>query len=133
MNSPKKGLTIVCFYYLPAILWMGLIFYLSSVPGLKTGADSMGLEIFLRKTAHLFEYFILTLLFWRTIRKQTKLPFKKVGLICFSLVIVYAISDEFHQHFVVDRAGKVVDVFVDGAGAILGISFANFLIKNKKH
>jgi VanZ family protein len=45
--------------WLPVVIWAGFIFYLSSVPNLKT---NLKYDFILRKTAHIAEYFILTLL-----------------------------------------------------------------------
>ncbi|MBQ8782951.1 MAG: VanZ family protein [Clostridia bacterium] len=36
--------------------------------------------------------------------------------------IIYAISDEVHQMFVPERAGRIFDVFVDSCGSIFGLS-----------
>lgn len=131
MNKKKLIFDLV-FYYLPALLWMFLIFYLSSIPGLKTGVEPVELEIFFRKIAHLFEYFILTFLFWRIFRERWKMSFKKAGVLCFSLVLAYAISDELHQNIVEDRAGKILDVLIDVSGAGLALIILNFLSKIKK-
>jgi VanZ family protein len=133
MIKTKSPFVIFVFYYLPVILWMALIFWLSSISGLKTGAEPIELEIFLRKTAHLFEYFILTLLFWRIFQEHLKISIFKTGIFCFILVVLYATSDEIHQYFVEDRAGRVIDVLVDGAGAILAISWGNFISKTKRN
>lgn len=120
------------FYYFPALLWMFLIFYLSSIPGLKTGVEPVELEIFFRKTAHLFEYFVLTFLFWRIFRERWKMSFRKAGVFCFLLVLVYAVSDELHQNFVEDRAGRALDVLIDVSGALLALITLKFLSKIKK-
>ncbi len=123
------GLT---FYYLPAFLWMALIFYLSSISGLKTGVESIAIEILIRKIAHLFVYFILTLLIWRVLKRRWKISFNKKIFICLFLVLLYAISDEVHQYFVDNRAGRVVDVLIDGLGSIIGLGLIIFLSKIKK-
>lgn len=35
--------------------------------------------------------------------------------------VIYAVSDEIHQIFVPERAGRVFDVFIDSCGSIFGI------------
>lgn len=131
MIKKKSYFAVFVYYYLPVFLWMGLIFYLSSIPGLKSGA-SLPTEIVLRKTAHIFEYFILALLFWRIFYYHLGFSLLKSGLLAFSSCIGYAISDEIHQFFIEERAGRFVDVLVDGGGAFLGVLAVNFFSKIKK-
>lgn len=129
----KKSFWVgVFFYYLPAFLWMVLIFHLSSISGLKTGVESISTEIFIRKIAHLFIYFILTLLIWRILKYQWKMSFNKAVVACFFFVLLYAISDEVHQYFVDDRAGEATDVLIDSVGSMFGIGAIVFLSKIKK-
>ncbi|MFP5109854.1 VanZ family protein [Neobacillus sp. C211] len=37
------------------------------------------------------------------------------------ICVLFAVSDEFHQLFVAGRGAQVKDVFIDSAGAIVGI------------
>jgi VanZ family protein len=102
--------------WLPVILWAGLIFGLSAVPNLKTGLED---DFLVRKSAHVGEYFILSLLLHRAVKnsfslKNTHLFFYPAGLALF-----YAASDEFHQLFVHGRNGALTDVLIDCIG-ILG-------------
>ena len=65
MKSKQLSFSIVLFLYAPIFLWMAVIFYLSSVPG--GGVEyEMPTTLFLeRKGAHVFEFFLLTILFVR--------------------------------------------------------------------
>jgi VanZ family protein len=134
MNKWRSFLTTLVFYYFPAFAWMGLIFYLSSIPGLKTGVSSVGLEIFFRKIAHLTEYFILTFLVWRVFKRHSSLlvDFNKTIFLSFAIVLSFAISDEIHQYFVDDRAGRALDVLTDGLGAFLFLMVIIYFSKIKK-
>jgi len=114
----------ISFYYLPAFIWMGIIFYLSSVPMLRSGTEKIALEIFLRKSAHIFEFMVLAFLFWRIAYKGEGLTQKHSQLFAFILISLYAASDEIHQMFIENRAGKVIDVVID----MLGGSFIILLI-----
>ena len=74
----------------------------------------------IRKCAHMTEYAVLTLLFWRAVRKPAKSnprpwswPEARLTLL---LVMLYAATDEFHQQFVATRTSLVSDVFIDTAG-----------------
>ena len=134
--------------WIPAILFMGLIFMLSHHPGEESGRLSkMVMDAFLtlgidlkaifgdyamlvvRKTAHMCEYFIF---FWILILANGNLP--KGWKLAFFIALIYAATDEFHQSFVPGRIGSPTDVLVDGLGAGLGWSSAFFIakIKNRK-
>ena len=78
-----------------------------------------------RKCAHLAEYAVLAMLFWRAIRqpqKNTARPWHwpEAGL-ALALVFLYAASDEFHQIFVATRTAQVSDVVVDTLGGAIGL------------
>jgi VanZ family protein len=134
MNKRGSFLITLIFYYLPVLSWMMLIFYLSSIPGLKTGVDSIGLEIFFRKIAHLTEYFVLTFLIWRVFKRNFSLSvdFNKTIFLSFAIVLIFAISDETHQYFVENRAGRAVDVLTDALGAFLCLAVIIYFSKIKK-
>ncbi len=97
--------------WIPAILWAGLIFFLSSIPDLKSNFPTT-LDLILRKLAHMVEFGILTWLVWRAI-----LSFSWSGIIS----LLYAISDELHQRFVPGREGTLRDVIIDAIGVIIAI------------
>ncbi len=97
--------------WLPVIIWAGLIFYLSSVPDLKTSLETFW-DTILRKIAHMVEYGIFFLLLARAMKKPLIWPV--------ILSILYAISDEFHQSFVPGRNMALLDVYFDSVGVLLG-------------
>jgi len=108
------------------IMWMIVIFYFSSQDATKSSATSNGLLLFLfgdlanipiyrmliRKLAHAFEFFLLTILLMINV-KDYKLSF----LYCF----LYALSDEFHQYFIPARAMAFKDVCIDMIGSLIAI------------
>jgi hypothetical protein len=103
--------------WLPAIAWASLIFALSGIPTLTTG---LGLwDFLLRKLAHAAEYAILAALLLRAVRE---LP-------AWALSVLYAVSDELHQHFVPGRAGRPLDVAIDATGALVGVLLARRLLR----
>lgn len=73
-----------------------------------------------RKGAHFTIYTILGMSLV-TFLCTYKLADKKRMLISLCIGIGYAISDEIHQIFIPGRTALVIDVFIDTAGAILGI------------
>ena len=46
--------------------------------------------------------------------------------------LLYAISDEYHQSFVVGRSGCVIDVLIDGVGILLGLLWWHLYMRKKE-
>lgn len=101
------------FYWLPSLIWMGVIFYLSS----RTGDDLESLFPFLESFdwGHLVAYYILCLLVYFALNKTFK-P-KRNFLWSIILSVLYGITDEFHQSFVPSRYPDVFDLMNDFIGA----------------
>jgi VanZ family protein len=96
--------------WLPVVAWAALIFTLSSIPDLGTG---LGLwDTVLRKGAHLTEYAILGALLLRALGREAP---------ALALGVLYAASDELHQHFVRGRHASPLDMLLDAAGVTVGI------------
>jgi len=99
--------------FLPPLIWMGVIFYLSSREKIAV-SESYWLSFAFFKTLHLIEYGILFLLWYFALYK------KKYGLkLAIFLSILYGMTDEWHQTFVPTREGRIRDVFIDSLGVIL--------------
>lgn len=99
--------------WLPPVLLMGAIFYVSAQPSLDSGLgviDTIG-----RKLIHFGEYALLALLWWRALVTVTS-P-RRAALLAFLLAIAYAATDEYHQTFVEGRDGRPFDWLIDCAGA----------------
>lgn len=104
---------------------MIVIFALSSIPNLKTNLEE---DYILRKVAHAVEFAILTFLFIRAL-KQEKISFAKILIFSVIFAIFYALTDEYHQTFVLNRHGALKDVAIDSIGIlIMGLVW---YIKNK--
>jgi VanZ family protein len=101
--------------YLPPLIWMGVIFMLSSVPHLQATSNPFW-NFVTRKSAHIFEYFVLSLLIYRAI------GYKRAYL-AILLTLLYAASDEYHQSFVPQRTGALSDIIYDLSGILLGVYF----------
>lgn len=128
-------------YWLPVLIWMGLIFTISTdIGSLQHTSRIIGpflrffhpavsektihdVQVVVRKTGHLTGYAILAMLVWRA-RNGAFLPPRwqwNAGLFAEAIALLYAISDEFHQSFVPTREASVVDVMIDCAGAAAGL------------
>lgn len=105
-------------FYLPPLLCMGLIFYLSSRSWVPIPLP--GWMIIRDKTAHAIMYGILCYLWIRAFRAGDRKPISIA--LCAAAVLIttaYGISDEYHQSFVPGRTATVGDALADSAGAIL--------------
>ena len=106
--------------FLPSILWMFFIFYLSSQQTTGIGGNSYWWRFFILKSFHIIEFAILAILLFFAINNYNHSLF--VGLI-------YAFSDEYHQMFTAGRNATLRDVFFDLSGLFLGLFFLNLLLK----
>lgn len=101
--------------WVPPLVLMALIFYLSAQPSLSSGLgwiDHVG-----RKCVHASEYALLCFLWWRALR--TRMERMRALIPAWAIAFVYACSDEVHQTFVTGRHGYWVDVCIDSMGAAL--------------
>lgn len=97
--------------FLPLILWCVLIFIGSSLPSASASKNPL-IDFIVHKSVHIVEYFVLFIFAYKA--------FNKKFLAGFIFVIIYSLSDEFHQRFVPGRNGRIKDSFVDLTGALLG-------------
>jgi VanZ family protein len=133
--------------FLPAILWMGLIFYGSTdIGSVQHTSRIIGpllrwfkpdireetihdIQACLRKTGHVSEYGVLAALVWWARRRTFKLSGWSWREVQWVLVwcALYAASDEIHQIFVPSRGPSVWDVLIDTGGAFAALLLVRFL------
>jgi VanZ family protein len=99
--------------WLPALVWMAVIFAFSTRHG---GGHLAPAEVLLRKLAHVTEYFVLTALLVRALRRSTPATAVPVAM---AAALAYAASDEWHQSFVPGRTATPRDVAIDAVGIAL--------------
>jgi len=129
----KRSLNILR-YWLPVVLWMAVISYISSVPGSEF--PDLGI-VFADKIFHFTEYFILGVLLAKAI-SATSAGFKTLTrdkvfhIILISVIIslLYGMLDEFHQLFVAERGMDLLDLLSDVSGASIGAAL--FLYRERK-
>ncbi|MGB9880767.1 MAG: VanZ family protein [Anaerolineae bacterium] len=115
-SSPTQKILSWLWYWLPPLLLMALIFYVSSQPRLPQ-APGPRLDALLKKLAHIGEYTLLYLLLVRAFRRNHELePAMRLSLL---VTTIYAISDEVHQAFVPGRHANWYDVVIDISGGLL--------------
>lgn len=94
--------------WLPVFLWATVIFSFSSVPQIKV-TDFFLWDFIFKKTAHVLEYAVLFVLLYRATNKK--------WFWSFAITLLYAVSDEYHQSFVVGRSSTFYDLGFDLSGA----------------
>ena len=119
--------------WLPAVLWAGLIFALSSIPGTSLPTVAIPQA---DKMVHTLVYAILGYLVLRALesgpapgsepgserdrRAPRALPGLALVILAVTLATLYGISDELHQLWTPNRSADWRDVVADALGGTLG-------------
>lgn len=85
-----------------------------------------------RKAAHFFEYFVLGVLAILTANTFNKYKFFNRAVLATAFCVLYAISDEIHQHFVPGRACRFIDILIDSSGIIAAIFTISIITSRKR-
>lgn len=135
-------------FFVPSFLWMLLIFFFSAMPDdvSKDQSDYVSLRLqriiartlsggskeameeweeleenaplfSVRKVAHVIEYMVLCILLYIGLAGMGR-----ARMLSFVCTVLYACTDEIHQMFVPGREGMLVDVAIDGGGALAGLA-----------
>lgn len=138
-------------YWLPALVWMILIFagstnLLSSAntspfivtilhrlkPDLSDHALNLAIEV-IRKCGHLSEYAVLATLTLAAVHGSFRLlkqPWSwRRAAIALTVCAAYATTDEYHQSFVPTRTSCVSDVLIDTCGAFVALALIGLLAR----
>ena len=128
--------------YLPLIAWLGFISFASSdsfshgntsriigplilwlFP--NTSQESLAVvHVVTRKAAHFTEYAILGFLAARAFRTSPRPAIRdRWFLISATIVVVYALMDEYHQSFVPTRTASIFDSLIDMVGGLTALIF----------
>lgn len=125
--------------WLPAALWAGVIFTLSTdtFSAYHTGSiiepilrwlmpwlsdDTVDqIHFFIRKSAHFTEYFIFFLLLYRGLQAGRAGWRWAWGLGAWFIAAVYSCLDEIHQSFVASRTASPWDSLLDSIGALVAL------------
>ena len=78
------------------------------------------MHLFIRKVAHVFVYFVFSILIFRGVRGANRGWKWKWALAALLIAAAYSATDEYHQLFVPGRGGSPKDVLLDSGGALLG-------------
>lgn len=105
--------------WLPALLWAGVIFWLSSL----SHPPSPGPEFLYKdKVGHWMLYCALGWFVPRALRRAHNLALPKAALLAMLISSAYGASDEWHQRFVPNRTCDVADWIADTLGASAAVA-----------
>ena len=110
------------------------IFLFSNQPGVES--TKLASNLFVRKLGHFSEYAILgffAFAYFSNIfqTERGKIQLETSFFISFLFCFSYAVSDEFHQTFVIGRDGNFMDVLIDSGGVLFGIIISIILFSVK--
>ena len=93
--------------------------------GIALSAEAVrAVSLAIRKSAHVFEYGLLTVFLWNAVSASGGRTFHaRMAIGCVLAVAAYAIGDEFHQSLVPGREASAMDVAFDTAGALLACTW----------
>ncbi|MGB0910514.1 MAG: VanZ family protein [Nitrospirales bacterium] len=126
MNHYSSG-NRVLWYWVPLVLYAGLIVFLSSlsttvvrIPTWYEGIDD--------KIIHAIEYAILAVLFYRVyLYGAGSSATVYAPMLAIVSAILFGMTDEVHQYFVPHRHADGWDVFADAVGALFGVRLWQWL------
>ena len=127
-------------WWVPVIIWAGLIFYMSTRTFGSSFSNHILAEILsslhvrvshhtfyllatgFRKLGHFSEYAIFSIFLYHALGDDHRSAWNpRKALACILLAALYSLTDEFHQRFVPDRGPSIVDCGFDTIGATLGM------------
>lgn len=106
-------------YPLLTLAYMGLLYYLSSLPQGRLGPVSLLPD----KLLHALGYAALALLLYLSLRRTLGLSRRIAAVGSWLIALVYGVVDEYRQSFVPGRDPSALDLLADalGAGVLLGL------------
>ena len=121
-DTARQGVMAQVFcYWAPAVLYAGMIFYLSSQSHPDEQLPSFLLKDVSDKVLHAVEYAGLAVLCYRAFRWAAGPSAARQALVLAIVTAsIYGITDEVHQFFVPFRESSWLDWLADTAGATVG-------------
>jgi VanZ family protein len=104
------------------VFWMSVIFGLSSIPSLHV-PFAHSYDFLLRKLAHIGEYAVLTVALSWAFQMYTSSR-GRAWLLAALAAALYAVSDEWHQTWILGRRGSFRDVGIDAIGIAASYAIA---------
>ncbi len=152
-SHPALSLPSLLRYWLPVVLWLMLIFSMSTGLGSTRQTSRIigpilrwfnpsipdetirNIQLVIRKTAHVTEYAVLAALLLRALRRTppgSRAPWNpRLAQLALVLTAFVAFSDDWHQSYVPGREGAVRDVLFDTMGGIIGLAAFRWIVRRR--
>jgi VanZ family protein len=114
------------------LLYMGALYWLSSLPGKPLPDDTAFYGLFywappsVQNALHVPAYAFLSWATWWALGAWLRAPSARAISAC-AIATTYGVFDEWHQSFVPGRYASLTDIALDVAGAVLGIWLAAWM------
>jgi VanZ family protein len=118
MPSNALTPTAIVLRFLPVLVCMGTIYFISDQPTLPTIPSVPG-QI-MSVIGHFTVYFVLAVVLWWALG-IFPLSSRRRYAVAFTIAVLYGVSDEWHQSFVPGRNPDVLDIVTDAIGAATGL------------
>jgi VanZ family protein len=130
MASTDKNTHSFTRYQLPILLWCGVIFVLSSIPG--SSYPSIHLIVHQDKIIHAGFYAVFCWLSHRALLHQPNTVLARTSLfMALVATIAYGCSDEYHQLYVAGRSADIMDMLADTTGGLMYVLWFQFIAGKK--
>lgn len=104
-------------YHLPVVLYAGAVITLSSIPNLSQPPIRI---LAADKIAHFIEYGIFAWVVFRSFSNISHdFSLARAFVLSTGFIVLFALFDEYYQHFVPGRHFDVYDLLTDAGGALL--------------
>jgi VanZ family protein len=113
--------------WIPAAIMMIAIFVLSATPA--SNLPYFGeFDLVVKKGGHAVGYAMLGLSYFYALPQRLTRTYRFI--MAWFMAILFALSDEYHQSFVIGRNSSLIDVAIDGVGAFLALSVGTIYSSN---
>lgn len=123
VNHVARSTLTTIWRWLPALIWMGWIFYLSnqsSPPHVTKEVDPY--------LGHAALYGALALLVFIALPPDYRASHTTLAAIAaFTIAVFYGVSDEIHQLFIPDRVASAADLAADAVGASISVTVSSVI------
>lgn len=127
--SVVKKIVSLLWSWIPVLIWMGIIFYSSSLVMEESKIDIPNID----KLFHFIEYFILGYLCTRALTYTSPNPsYLHIFIAAVVISTMYGASDEFHQLFVPTRSCDAIDLLSDFIGSAAGAGLSVYKERIKR-
>jgi VanZ family protein len=111
----------------PALLMMTVIFCFSAQPSVELPNFDWA-DRLVKKSGHIVGYALLALSYWFALGLESNQHW-----LAWVLTIIYAMTDEYHQSFVLGRHASAWDVLIfDNIGALVSLWWVGHYLKQRR-